>query len=370
MEFRSTTAVQGALTLQDFDFDFPEDLVAHAPLANRDESRLLVRHQNGDMAHRLVPDLVRECAPGTVLVFNDSRVFPSRLEGHLPSGGRIELFLIREEGGDIWSALGRPMKKLTPGRTVLLGKGLEATVLGRQGDLVQVKFNVSPQELTRWLDHNGFIPLPPYIKRQDPQPAALSSDRDRYQTVYARERGSVAAPTAGLHFTEPLLAQLRERGVEVHYLSLHVGAGTFLPVKQEDVSQHAMHQELYRVPRETARAVWRAKAEGRKVIAVGTTTFRSLEDLYRRASGDQGCFEELAETWHSTGIFIFPKTAMETYRPWVIDGIVTNFHQPKSTLFMLISALLGLEQAKTLYREAFLKGYRLFSYGDTSLLWL
>jgi S-adenosylmethionine:tRNA ribosyltransferase-isomerase len=359
-----------SLSLDDFDFEYPEELVAHRPLLNREDSRLLIRYSDGQLSHRKVPDLVDELTPGTVLIFNDSKVFPSRLEGYLPTGGRVELFLIRElaEGG--WVALGRPLKKLTCGKKIFFPNGLEALLGERAEDCVKVTFNLSSMELSKWLDENGFIPLPPYIKRENKVRASVSPDRERYQTVYAGESGSVAAPTAGLHFTDGLFAQLKQRGVDIQFVSLHVGAGTFLPVKTSDISRHDMHQELYRVPLSTIRAILSARKEGRKVVAVGTTTLRSLEDLYRRTSRDGCDMEELADTWQTTKIFIYPRHTDDLYKPWIIDGLLTNFHQPKSTLFMLISSLVGVSTAREIYRKAFEERYRLFSYGDTSLLWL
>ena len=359
-----------SLTLDDFDFEYPEELVAHSPLLNREDSRLLIRYSDGQLSHRKVPDLVDELTPGTVLIFNDSKVFPSRLEGYLPTGGRVELFLIRELAEGEWVALGRPLKKLTSGKKIFFSNGLEALLGERADDWVKVTFNLSSMELSKWLDENGFIPLPPYIKRENKVRASVSPDRERYQTVYAGESGSVAAPTAGLHFTDDLLTQLKQRGVDIHFVSLHVGAGTFLPVKTSDISQHDMHQELYRVPLSTIRAILSARKDGRKVVAVGTTTLRSLEDLYRRTSKDVHDMEALADTWHATKIFIFPRHADDLYKPWIIDGLLTNFHQPKSTLFMLISCLIGISEARKMYQKAFAERYRLFSYGDTSLLWL
>lgn len=360
----------GCLTLDEFDFEYPEDLVAHSPLANREDSRLLIRDVDGSLSHRLVPDLVQELSPGTLLIFNNSRVFPSRLEGHLSSGGRVEIFLIRELEDGSWLVLGRPLRKLVAGKKVHFADGLEALVSERSGDYAQVRFNLSANDLSKWLDENGYIPLPPYIKRESKARAAISPDRDRYQTVYAQQKGSVAAPTAGLHFTDDLLARLNSCGIDIQFVSLHVGAGTFLPVKTADISRHDMHQELYRVPLATIKALLKARREGRKVIAVGTTSLRSLEDLYRRASGDISKLESLADTWHSTKLFIYPKSPDEIFVPWVIDGLITNFHQPKSTLFMLISSLIGLTHARSMYQCAFEARYRLFSYGDASLLWL
>lgn len=310
---------------------------------------------------------------------NDTKVFPSRLAGRLETGGQVELFLIRETAStptsSRWLALAKPLKKLREGRPILFDGDIRATVAAKHEDpsgnaTVEVTFDVSPAALSAWIDKHGIIPLPPYIKRDAPKKAPLSADRERYQTVYAKERGSVAAPTAGLHFTDKLLGELRAAGIDVQTVVLHVGAGTFLPVKSEKLDQHKMHAEIYRIPAATTRALLAAKEDGRKVVAVGTTSFRSLEDLYRRADRNPSRMHDLADAWHSTELFVYPKTATDRFRPWVIDGLVTNFHQPYSTLFMLISALLGLDEAKALYRAAVEEEYRLYSYGDTSLLWL
>ena len=326
-------------------------------------------------------DLMTELTAGTELILNASRVFPSRLRGSLPTGGQVELFLLApltQDDASItchWQAMGRPLKKLVAGSRIRLAGDVVAEVTGKTDDslgnaFVQLRFNRSSTDFAAWLEQHGLIPLPPYIKRDQPLAAPLSTDRDRYQTVYAKEVGSVAAPTAGLHFTEALLDACQTRGIHVHFVSLHVGAGTFLPVKTEDPSAHVMHAERYRVGAATANALCRARAEGRPVVAVGTTTLRSLEDLYRRADHDPLAFVAQADYWHHTNLYIHPRTAEETYKPWVIDGLLTNFHQPCSTLFMLVCALLGLEQAKQLYKTAVEREYRLYSYGDASLLWL
>lgn len=367
------------LTLGDFDYPFPEHLVAQEPSAERDLARLLVRDPAGTVQHRHIPDLTSELPRGTLLILNDTKVFPSRLVGRLETGGQVELFLIRETANSSassrWLALAKPLKKLKEGRRLSFDGGMQATVAAKHDDpngnaTVEVTFDVAPSTLAAWIDQHGIIPLPPYIKRPDAAKAPLSSDRIRYQTVYAKERGSVAAPTAGLHFTESLLTRLQDAGIEIKTVVLHVGAGTFLPVKTEEIDQHRMHAEIYRVPGATVKALLDAKSAGRKVVAVGTTSFRSLEDLYRRAESDPRKMPDLADTWLSTELFIYPKTKDQRFKPWVVDGLITNFHQPQSTLFMLISALLGLEQAKELYRVAVESDYRLYSYGDTSLLWL
>lgn len=367
------------LSLSDFGYAFPESLVAQTPLAARDAARLLVRAPDGSLRHCHVGDLTLELPRGTLLILNETRVFPSRLAGRLESGGKVEIFLIHElnadPSGSVWSALARPMKKLKPGTTVHFEGDLSATVVARNEDAagtpsIDVRFAIAPAALARWLDEQAFIPLPPYIKRPSPVRAPLSPDREAYQTVFARERGSVAAPTAGLHFTDALLDALSAQGVEIAKVALHVGAGTFLPVKSEDVTAHKMHAESYRVSRNTVDAILKARREGRKIVAVGTTSLRSLESLYREAGQDPSRMAELADSWRTTELFLRPEHQDDRYRPWVIDGLVTNFHQPHSTLFMLVSALLGLDTVKALYEEAVSRRYRLFSYGDASLLWV
>ena len=369
------------LRLSDFDYPFPPHLVAQEPTQERDGARLLVRMPSGELRDAHVAGLMTELQAGTELILNASRVFPSRLQGFLPSGGQVELFLLAPLTPDDasitchWQAMGRPLKKLNAGSRIHLAGDVIAEVLGKTENgtgnaFVQLRFNRSSPAFADWLEQHGLIPLPPYIKRDQPQAAPQSLDRDRYQTVYAQDAGSVAAPTAGLHFTQALLDAGKRRGIHVNFVSLHVGAGTFLPVKSEDPSAHVMHPERYRVGAATAAALCKARAEGRPVVAVGTTTLRSLEDLYLRSDRDPVAFVAQADRWHQTQLYIHPRTAQETYKPWVIDGLITNFHQPCSTLFMLISALIGLEQAKLMYQTAIMREYRLYSYGDASLLWL
>lgn len=361
------------LKLVDFDYAHPDDLVAQTPAADRDGARLLVRGANGDIRHGKILDLAAELPAGALLVFNDSRVFPSRLKARLPTGGQAELFLLGAAGGGVWTALARPMKKLKSGLVLALGDGMTATVEERDGDAVRVRFSVADErELFDWLDRHGIIPLPPYIKRPDPVAAPASPDRERYQTVYARERGSVAAPTAGLHFTERLLSDLKEKGIQTAFVSLHVGAGTFLPVKSEEPAAHKMHSEPFFVSSSTVRAICAARREGRPVFAVGTTSFRTLEQLGALAGSgdDEEALLAHADKWQATELFIYPKTEDDRYHPRLVNGLVTNFHQPKSTLFMLICALIGFRNAHAVYREAVEHRYRLFSYGDACLFWL
>ena len=308
--------------------------------------------------------------------------------GTLPTGGKIEIFLDKKVENDgaktLWWALGKPLRKLKPGSVVSFSSSffghhrdpkhasltLKARVVEKTDQQILLDFNTSEEKLHQWLDQWGIIPLPPYIKRESVKPAAFSPDRDRYQTVFAQERGSVAAPTAGLHFTDALLQQLKEQEMRIQYVRLHVGSGTFLPVKKDDISQHTMHHETYHIPHETIEEILRAKKENRPVIAVGTTSFRCLEDLYRRSSGEPAKMLDLADKPGSTDLFIHPKTRLDTYKPWIIDGLMTNFHQPQSTLLMLVASLIGLEKTMTLYRYAIENKLRFFSYGDTSLLWL
>jgi S-adenosylmethionine:tRNA ribosyltransferase-isomerase len=233
-----------------------------------------------------------------------------------------------------------------------------------------LEFERSANAVHKWIDQWGIIPLPPYIHRDQIKPAVESPDRLSYQTVFAKDRGSVAAPTAGLHFSQQLLDQLSEKGINLRFLSLHVGAGTFLPVKSDSIENHTMHHESFMVPRQTLQDIFQAKQNGSPVIAVGTTSLRSLEDLYRKGDGDTDKILNLGNQWHETNLFLYPKHKEDRYTPWMIDGLITNFHQPKSTLFMLISLLLGLENAMNFYQFAFDKQFRLFSYGDSSLLWL
>ena len=369
------------LTLADFDYPCPAHLVAQQPRLRRDESKLLIRTTCGQTRDLHVSDLTTELPQDSLLILNDTRVFPSRLRGHLTTGGAVEIFLLEpiSEAPSVhtcrWQALGRPMKKLKLGTKLIFAERLEGKVVGRTEDgagnaFINLEFQCTAAKLGSWLDTNGYIPLPPYIKRSEERPAASSADRDRYQTVYAQKSGSVAAPTAGLHFTSSLLEALQQRGIQICFVSLHVGAGTFLPVKTTEISAHKMHGERYRVGTETAKALQLAKAEGRKIIAVGTTTLRSLESHYRITGKDDETFVSAANEWRTTDIFIHPEYDDDIYKPWVIDGLVTNFHQPCSTLFMLVSALIGVGSAKELYQLAISRKYQLFSYGDATLLWL
>jgi len=335
----------------DFVYDLPEELIAQTPVEPRDHSRLLaVKRTDGAMEHRHFYDLPDYLRPGDVLVVNDTRVMPARLIGERAGGGACEVLLLRQLSPVSWETLVKPGKKLKSGARVSFGGGrLEATIEAptEAGGRV-VRFDVASGTLEAALDDLGEMPLPPYIHEK-------LEDRERYQTVYAREKGSAAAPTAGLHFTPELLEKIRAMGVTVVPVLLHVGLGTFRPVKVEDISQHHMHSEFYSVTPEAAEAVNRAKAEGRRVIAVGTTSVRTLESAAR-----DGTLEP-SSGW--TDIFITPG-----YRFQMVDALITNFHLPGSTLIMLVSALMGRERTLAVYEEAVRQRYRFFSFGDAMLI--
>ena len=335
----------------DFNFELPEDLIAQTPLERRDASRLLVLDkETGVLEHRHFYDLPDFLQEGDCLVLNDSRVLPARLLGCRSSGGGVELVLLRDLGDGKWECLSRPGRKTKPGTELSFGEGeLTATVLevAEGGNrIVQFRYDGIFLEV---LERLGKMPLPPYIK-------AELQDAERYQTVYSRELGSAAAPTAGLHFTEELLDTIASRGVKLCYVTLHVGLGTFRPVKEDEIEDHAMHAEFCMIPEETARIVSETKRNGGRVIAVGTTSCRTLESFAR----EDGTLPA-ASGW--TEIFIYPG-----YRFKCIDALVTNFHLPESTLIMLVSALAGREHVLNAYQTAVKERYRFFSFGDAMFI--
>jgi S-adenosylmethionine:tRNA ribosyltransferase-isomerase len=337
------------MRLEDFDYDLPPELIAQTPARERTSSRLL--HLDGntgalrDLAFRDVADLI---GPSDVLVLNDTRVIKARLFGHKSTGGRIELLVERVLSGSDVLAQARASHPPREGSRIVFNAALEATVLERTGGFVRLRFEAC-EDVLALLDRHGEVPLPPYIEHVPGE-----ADAERYQTVYAREPGAVAAPTAGLHFDEPLLERLRQRGVAIAYVTLHVGAGTFQPVRSSDLTQHDMHAEWYRVAQNTVDAVTRAKGEGGRVLAVGTTTLRALE-----TAAAAGLRAGLGET----KLFIVPG-----YRFRAVDRLITNFHLPKSTLLMLVSAFAGYENIRAAYRHAIAHGYRFYSYGDAMLI--
>jgi S-adenosylmethionine:tRNA ribosyltransferase-isomerase len=340
------------MRLSDFDYELPPELIAQHPAARRDASRVLtLDREKGELGELTVAGIASQFRPGDLLVLNDTRVIPARLKGQKPSGGAVEIFLVRRVAGDaeLWNCLIKASKSPKPGCRVLLARGVVATVLEREGGDWRVRFEGS-DDFMGWLEEAGSMPLPPYIKR-----APEGDDQERYQTVFAREKGAVAAPTAGLHFTRALLDEIRGRGVEIAPLTLHVGLGTFMPVRVEELSGHTMHRELYRIPQATADAIRRTRESGGRVIALGTTSLRALE--HAAASG------ELQPGEREADIFILPG-----YRFRVVDALITNFHLPKSTLFMLVCAFAGKEQVLNAYREAVGRRFRFFSYGDAMFI--
>ena len=335
----------------DFDFQLPEELIAQTPLERRDSSRLLTLDKNtGAVGHQHFYDLPRFLRPGDCLVLNDSRVLPARLIGHRPTGGACEVLLLADRGGDLWECLVRPGRKLKPGAQVLFGDGqLTATVEAELNDGKRaVRFHYQGIFL-EILERLGRMPLPPYIK-------AELQDQERYQTVYSKVVGSAAAPTAGLHFTPELLEQVREMGVKVCYVTLHVGLGTFRPVKAEEITDHEMHSEFCMISRETAGVINETKKNGGRIICVGTTSCRTVESF----AAEDGTMSERSG-W--TNIFIYPG-----YKFKVLDALITNFHLPQSTLIMLVSALAGRESILAAYETAVRERYRFFSFGDAMFI--
>ncbi len=336
-----------SLKTKDFWYDLPEELIAQTPLQQRDSSRLLVLgRETGAIKHQHFYDIIDYLRPGDCLVMNDSRVLPARLLGKRPTGGAVELLLLRDLGDKRWECLAKPGRKLHTGQEVIFGDGqLTATVVEVQDDgnrIVEFHYDGIFLEV---LEQLGKMPLPPYIK-------AELQDQERYQTVYSREVGSAAAPTAGLHFTRELLEKIREKGVKTAFVTLHVGLGTFRPVKAEDISDHHMHSELCMINQETAQILNDTKKSGGRVVCVGTTSCRTLESLVNT----DGTFEAKSR-W--TDIFIFPGYSFKA-----MDGLITNFHLPESTLVMLVSAFAGREYVLNAYKEAVAQRYRFFSFGD------
>ncbi len=346
-----------AVHVRDFHFDLPDDRIADRPAEPRDAARLLVHDRRADRTwHRTVRELPEFLEPGDLLVLNDTRVLPHRLIGRRSSGGRVELLILERRGGEARGYV-KPARKVRIGEAIAF-EGGRVVARAREalgGGLFWVALEApADASVDVALEAVGRAPLPPYIQRADDEDPA--ADRERYQTVYASRPGAVAAPTAGLHFTEELLAALAAKGVERAFVTLHVGEGTFAPVRVEAVEQHEMHAELYQLPAATAAAVVRARSAGKRVIAVGTTSARVLEScavdggIVRAGAGE-------------TRLFLYPGREVK-----VVDALLTNFHLPESTLLMLVAALMGRERVLRLYREAVAEGYRFYSYGDAMLV--
>lgn len=338
------------LLKSDYYYDLPEELIAQTPAQPRDSSRLLVYDRaTGETQDRIFRDVTQFLRAGDVLVVNNTKVLPARMFAYTENGGKVEVLLLRRLDIDRWEVLVKPGKKARPGADLVVSEELSLTVEDRTptGErIVKFRFDGVFEDI---LSRVGTMPLPPYIHEK-------LKDQSRYQTVYCKTDGSAAAPTAGLHFTEELMRKIREMGVEIAEVLLHVGLGTFRPVKEEDLTHHVMHSEYYKVDERAAQIVNAAKREGRRVIAVGTTSVRTLETvadeegMLRPCSGD-------------TSIFIYPP-----YKFKCVDALITNFHLPESTLIMLVSALMGREQCLSVYRQAVEKKYRFFSFGDAMLI--
>lgn len=340
------------MKVEDFDFELPEELIAQTPLKERAKSRLMVLDKGtGSVTHETFQNVINYLQPGDLLVLNDTKVLPARLHGvKEETGANIEVLLLKQDETDVWETLVKPAKRIKEGSVISFGDGkLKAICVGEKeqgGRMLRFKYEGIFYEV---LDELGEMPLPPYIKEQ-------LEERDRYQTVYAKERGSAAAPTAGLHFTEPLLAELKEKGVRIEFITLHVGLGTFRPVSVDSIEDHDMHAEYYTISAETEEAIRETKRAGGRVIAVGTTSVRTLETAAREHG-------EVKQSSGWTDIFIYPGFEFRA-----IDGMITNFHLPKSTLIMLISALAGQQPVLAAYEEAVKEKYRFFSFGDAMLI--
>lgn len=336
-----------------FDFDLPEELIAQVPLENRSDSKLMVLDKNtGDIKHDIFKNIADYFKPGDCLVLNDTRVLPARIFGTKEdTGANVEVLLLKQVEGDRWETLVKPAKRIKEGTVITFGDGrLKAVcveLLDHGGRILDFQYEGIFYEV---LDALGEMPLPPYIHER-------LEDRERYQTVFAKESGSAAAPTAGLHFTENLLEELKEKGVHIAFITLHVGLGTFRPVSVEDINEHEMHAEFYQMTEGTARLLNSVREQGGRIISVGTTSTRTLETI---AAANNGKF---VQTSGWTNIFIYPG-----YEFKAIDGMVTNFHLPKSTLIMLISALAGRENILSAYKQAVEARYRFFSFGDAMLI--
>ena len=340
------------MDVKDFYYDLPQELIAQDPLEDRSSSRLLVLDKKtGEMQHKVFKDIVNYLHPGDCLVINDTKVIPARLIGSKEgTDAHIEILLLKRRENDIWETLVKPGKKAKPGTVINFGDGLlKGTVIDvvEEGNrLIQFSYEGIFEEI---LDQLGQMPLPPYISHR-------LKDKNRYQTVYAEHEGSAAAPTAGLHFTKELLAQIQEMGVKIAHVTLHVGLGTFRPVQEDEISDHKMHSEWYSISEETAQRIRETKAAGHRVIAVGTTSCRTLEAAAAK-------YGEIKACSGNTSIFLYPGVKFNC-----IDGLITNFHLPESTLIMLVSALYGYEKTMAAYKVAVEEKYRFFSFGDAMLI--
>ncbi len=347
------------MLLSEYDYDLPEELIAQMPADKRENSKMMVlNRKDRTISHKHFYDIVDLIEPNTLLVMNNTKVLPARLIGHKDTGAKIEVFLLKSvensENGCLWDVLIKPSKRVKPDTVIKISDELSVKALKRleeNGEWL-VELIYEGENVLDVLHRNGQIPLPPYIERKIPNEDLKKLDFERYQTVYAKDEGSVAAPTAGLHFTKEILDKLQNKGVELAYVTLNVGLGTFRPVQCENVLEHKMHSETFEISEKASEQINRAKREGRKIVAVGTTTVRTLETAYQKF----GCIKPCHD--HSE-LFIYPPFEFK-----VIDNLITNFHLPKSTLLMLVSALAGKDFIFEAYKEAIENNYRFFSYGD------
>ena len=340
-----------SMQLSDFNFDLPQELIAQQQVAPRDSSRLMILNkESGEITHRHFFDIIDFLNKDDILVVNNSKVFPARLLGtRADTGGKVEIFLIKEIETGIWKAIGKNLKENS--RIIFSDSKLEAKVITKYDESSTIEFNIVGNDFFVELEKIGLTPLPPYIKREKKN----LIDKTNYQTVYAKERGSVAAPTAGLHFTEELLESIGNKGIKILEITLHVGLGTFAPVKVDDFSKHKMHSEYYSVEKDVLDTIIQAKQNNQRIVAVGTTTTRVLEHIFR--DGNMECLSG------QTDIFISPGFEFRC-----INGLITNFHLPKSTLLMLVSAFAGYDNIKKAYSSAVENKYRFYSYGDAMFI--
>lgn len=336
-----------------FDFNLPESVIAQYPIEPRDHAKMLVVNED-KMNDDIVLNFVQYLQPGDVVVFNNTKVIPTRLFGFRPSGGKVEIMLHKMEHGTCWRAFAKPARKAPIGMLLTFNGDITGKIIEKfDGGEVRIQFDLALEDMMPWLEQYANLPLPPYIRGG----IAEREDSERYQTIYAKEKGAVAAPTAGLHFTERLMQSLKNKAVICKEVTLHVGAGTFLPVKVDNIKEHKMHAEWGRVDTDVVDAIAYAKMAGKQIYAIGTTSLRLLESAYNHT-------EQKLMPWEGeTDIFIYPG-----YKFKVIDGLLTNFHLPSSTLFMLVSAVAGLENMQKSYQYAIINGYRFYSYGDCCLL--
>jgi S-adenosylmethionine:tRNA ribosyltransferase-isomerase len=341
------------MRIADFDYELPDELVAQKPLADRAASRMMVLDRSsGSLVNSHFADIGNFLYAGDTLVLNNTRVFPARLMGESETGAGVEIFLIRDLGDGLWESLGRPAKRLPRGKKILFGEGFSAEVVDNGEARLTIKFNVD-RDFQQMLERFGRTPLPPYIKRQIASP---DTDRDRYQTVFARNQGAIAAPTAGLHFTSEILTGLKDSGVNICEITLHVGYGTFEPVRVDDLSEHRVLPEAYEISEEAAEMLNLAQTEKRRIVAVGTTTTRALETALAR-NGRYSAERASAELTITPG-----------YKFRAIGAMLTNFHLPRSSLLLLVSSFAGYDLTMKAYRHAVASRYRFFSYGDCMLI--